>query len=209
MKVIRELCGFGCVAVIAISLVAGGCTHEVKVVGDKDKPIPINAEIEVHIYQHAASVVDEMYGEEYEEPEEIPMSFLDHALRVVIDAIGVQSAYSAETGSPNWQEAKRTMVEAQRKAMPYLKRGLLGENRNGYVEPIDKAPGADSAEIKAAAKAADEVNAARKTFYAADAEQQGLSIRQIQSVYAKTYRDKATGVWVEVERNGQWVWEKR
>ena len=34
------------------------CSPQVKIVGDKEKPIAINAEIKIHIYQHAASVVD-------------------------------------------------------------------------------------------------------------------------------------------------------
>jgi uncharacterized protein YdbL (DUF1318 family) len=208
MSIKRDLCAVGCMLLLAMAVAAGGCTHEVKVVGDKDKPIPINAEIKIHIYQHAASVVDEMYGEEYEEPEEIPTSFIDRALRVVVDALGVRSAYAADMGS-QWQDAKRAMVEAQRTAAPHLKRGLLGENRNGYVAPIDKAANAGSDEVKAAARAADDLNAKRKAFYTLDAEQQGVSIRHIQSAYAKAIRDKAKGIWVEVERDGAWAWERR
>ena len=36
------------------------CSPRVTIVGDKDNPIPINAEIKIHIYQHAASDVDEI-----------------------------------------------------------------------------------------------------------------------------------------------------
>lgn len=195
-------------------MLAPACTPQLKVVGDKDKPIPINAEIKIHIYQHAAGVVDQLQDgleEPAEEPEAEPSARLERALWRVVRGIGIQAACAAEpAASAAWQAAFDAMQRAYRSAMPLLRSGALGENREGYVTVINKDSAATAATRAAAAKSADELNQARRAFYAQDAQHQGVALAGLQSTYAKAFREskKVRGIWVEIVRNGQWVWEK-
>lgn len=195
-------------------MLAPACTPQLKVVGDKDKPIPINAEIKIHIYQHAAGVVDQLQDgleEPAEEPEAEPSARLERALWRVVRGIGVQTACAAEPAAgAAWQAAFDAMQRAYRSALPLLRSGALGENREGYVTVINKNTAATAAERATAAKCADELNQARRAFYALDAVHQGVALAGLQATYAKAFREskKVRGIWVEIVRNGQWVWEK-
>ena len=183
------------------------CTHRIEVVGDKDKPIPINAEIKIHIYQHAANNVDAMMDALDEEGDIEPEAsrFTQRALHVILNSFGAKNAYAADDASP-----LSRAIEAYKSAKPYLMQGLLGENRDGYLSVINKAATATDEEKKAAAAAAEEVNNARKSLYSSDATTKGVSIRQIQAAYAKAFREKAkSGIWVEMYKDGSWQWVQK
>lgn len=200
-------------SVLLLALLAPACTPQVKVVGDKDKPIPINAEIKIHIYQHAAGVVDQLQEgveEQAEEPEAEPSALLERVLLRALCAVSVGSAHAAEAPVPlSWRAAFEAMQQAYRAALPLLRSGMLGENREGYVTVINKG-GAAAAAQNEAMKVANELNQARRAFYTLDAQQQGIALASLQATYAKAFREskKVRGIWVEVVRNGQWVWEK-
>ncbi|MBR4821241.1 hypothetical protein IKZ70_05195 [bacterium] len=68
----KNLAIFVCAALGLAALLA--CTPEVKITGDAEKPIAINAEINIHIYQHAEEVVDDLYAGLDDEPEPEPES---------------------------------------------------------------------------------------------------------------------------------------
>ncbi|GEM_PF-1162917 len=195
-------------------MLAPACSPQLKVVGDKDKPIPINAEIKIHIYQHAAGVVDQLQDgleEPAEEPEAEPSALLERAAWRVVRAIGVRAACAAEPAANTpWQAAFDAMQRVYRQALPFLRSGALGENREGYVTVINKNSAATAAERAAAAKIAAELNQARRAFYAQDAQHQGVALAGLQASYAKAFREskKVRGIWVELVRKGQWVWEK-
>jgi uncharacterized protein YdbL (DUF1318 family) len=201
-----------CGALLLVPL-APACTPQVKVVGDKDKPIPINAEIKIHIYQHAAGVVDQLQEgveEQAEEPEAEPSALLERGLLRVLRAISISSAHAAEAPVPmSWRAAFDAMQQAYRTALPLLRSGMLGENREGYVTVINKGGAPASAQADAATTAA-ALNQARRAFYTLDAQQQGIALASLQATYAKAFREskKVRGIWVEVLRNGQWAWEK-
>jgi uncharacterized protein YdbL (DUF1318 family) len=207
-------------AVSALTLVVlySACSPQVRVVGDKDKPIPINAEIKIHIYQHAASVVDQLQeglDESAEEPENAPSSLLERAALRVVQAFSLPCAYAAEPtpasqADSQWRAALASVQAAYKQAMPLLRSGMLGENRDGYVSVINKGAAASPEELRTAAKIAEQLNQARSQFYALDARLNGQSLRQIQDAYAQAYRDskKVTGIWVERQQNGEWTWGK-
>jgi len=210
---VPAMCGVAAAMVLALLYTA--CSPEVKIVGDKDKPIPINAEIKIHIYQHASSVVDDVLSgreEAWEEPdlEDDGAWLIERAATRLVQAFSVSPAHAAAAGTQSsaWKAALARMKEADRKAAPLLKAQMLGENRDGFVTVINKGDIATTEQLAAAAKVADELNAARKAFYESDAREQGVDVRTVQSTYAKAFREKSKGVWVEVEQNGVWVWKK-
>ncbi len=197
------------ICLISISGLYSACSHEIKIVGDKDKPIPINAEIKIHIYQHAADNVDTMMeglDDEADKPEKT--SQFAKKFIYALANIGVSTAYAGEKG--NTQNALNKAVKLYRNAYPYLKKQILGENREGYVSVINKSKKASDAELKEAAKIADELNAARKALYQSDAKTKNVSIKEIQTGYANAFRTKSKeGLWVEVKKGNKWIWKQK
>lgn len=210
----NRMCGVCGVAALAVAALYTACSPEVKIVGDKDKPIPINAEIKIHIYQHASSVVDDVLsgreGAEQPDMDDDGAQLIERAAVRVVQALSISPAYAAAAGkqSAAWQAALARMKEADRKAAPLLKSEMLGENRDGFVSVINKGGIATTEQLADAAKIAGELNAARKAFYEVDAREQGVDVRTVQATYAKAFREKSKGVWVEVEENGVWIWKK-
>lgn len=201
-------------AALLLALVYSACSPQVTIVGDKDKPIPINAEIKIHIYQHASSVVDDLQeglDEEYEEDEmDSSSGIIGSLFRHIARNVGISSAYAATPeDSSAWTAAKNTLKKAYRTSYPYIKKGFLGENRDAYVSVIQKATGATKTQTQKAAKQADKLNKARKAFYTLDAKLQGVNIRIIQENYARAYRDKANAIWVEKRSGTKWNWVKK
>ena len=207
---------------IAVSIVCtawfalcySGCSPEVTIVGDKDRPIPINAEIKIHIYQHASSVVDDLQeglDEEYEEEEDTSSGLVQSVLVCLVRAVSMPCAYAETQPTPSaeWNAAKDELKKVYRQSYPYLKKELLGENRDGYVSVINKTTGVSDEELKKASELAGELNKARKAFYLLDAKLQGVDVRFIQDTYARAFRDKANAIWVEERSDGEWKWVKK
>jgi uncharacterized protein YdbL (DUF1318 family) len=72
--------------------------------------------------------------------------------------------------------------------------GAIGESYNGYV--VAKDPGARAE--------ADAINAKRKAIYQEKAIAQGVSIDQVEKVYAEEiFKKVPAGTWIQV--NGQWT----
>ena len=185
------------------------CSHEIKLVGDKDKPVSINAEIKIDIYQHAVDNVDKMMeaiDDEIDSSENT--SFVFKKFFYVLADFGVSTAYAAEKNSS--QNALSKSIELYKKAYPFLKKQILGENRDGYVSVINKSKNPTDDEIKKAAKIADKLNAARKSLYLSDAKAKNVSVREIQTIYAKAFRQKSKkGTWAEVKKDGKWIWKQK
>ena len=128
------------VAALSMMLLFAVCSPEVKVIGDKEKPVTINAEIKIHIYQHAASVVDDLRGDA-ESEETNSTSMISRAFAALLQTFCVPAAYAAPSAhSKEWTAAFAQLKAADKKALPLLKNGMLGENKDGYIEVINKAP---------------------------------------------------------------------
>ncbi len=200
-----------CLFASFIAVAYSACSPKVTVVGDKDNPVAINAEIKIHIYQHAANDVDEiMEGIDDEEIEDdAPTSMLTKTLRFVGN-FGVSTAYAAKPSEVDKKAALQKIKPLYKEAYPYLKKGILGENRNGYVQMINKNATATKNEIAKAAKIADKLNAARKNLYQISATLTGTDIRIQQEAYSTAFRSKSKkGIWIERKKGKEWVWVKK
>lgn len=112
---------------------------------------------------------------------------------------GAQAKYSIKSMTPEVEAA----LDGRRNRFDQLNelknKGLIGENNQGYVEPLS-----EDKEAKALAKAE---NADRKVIYSTIADQNGLTgaIETIEKVFARVQRDKAeAGQKVQME-DGEWV----
>lgn len=180
------------------------CTPEVKITGDSEKPIAINAEINIHIYQHAEEVVDDLYAGLEDEPEPEPDSAFVRVMERFVAALSISSCEAAEQKSQAYQEMKKAFAEA----MKYMKSGYIGENRFGYVTYIGKAEKPDAQAAQDAQKAVSKLNAARKAFYEEEAKSQKTTVEEIQKTYAAVYASRAKGIWVEICNGKNYEWKK-
>ena len=88
------------------------CSPKVTVVGDKDNPIAINAEIKIHVYQHAEQDVDDIMEElDNEMPEDEPTSMITKAMITVVQNFGVSTAYAATPSNADKKAAKKEVVK--------------------------------------------------------------------------------------------------
>ena len=198
----KNLAVFVCAALSLAVLLA--CTPEVKITGDAEKPIAINAEINIHIYQHAEEVVDDLYAGLDDEPEPEPDSAFVRVMGRVVAALSISSCEAAEQKSQAYQDMKKAFAEA----MKYMKSGYIGENRYGYVTYIGKAEKPDSQAAQDAQKAVAKLNAARKAFYEEEAKSQKTTVEEIQKTYAAVYASRAKGLWVEICNGKNYEWKK-
>ena len=181
------------------------CTPEVKITGDAEKPIAINAEINIHIYQHAEEVVDDLYAGLDDEPEPEPDSAFVRIMERVLASVSISSCEAAEQKSQAYQEMKKLFAETYTK---YMKTGYVGENKDGYVTYIGKPAKCDPQVAAAAQEAVKKLNAARKAFYEEEAKSQNTTVAEIQKTYAAVYAAKAKGIWVEVSNGKTFEWKK-
>ncbi|MBR5902096.1 DUF1318 domain-containing protein [bacterium] len=181
------------------------CTPEVKITGDAEKPIAINAEINIHIYQHAEEVVDDLYAGLDDEPEPEPDSAFVRIMERVLASVSISSCEAAEQKSQAYQEMKKLFAETYTK---YMKTGYVGENKDGYVTYVGKPEKCDPKVAAAAQEAVRKLNAARKAFYEEEAKSQNTTVSEIQKTYAAVYAAKAKGIWVEVSNGKTYEWKK-
>ena len=198
----KHLALFLCAVLGIATLLA--CTPEVKITGDSEKPIAINAEINIHIYQHAEEVVDDLYAGLDDEPEPEPDTAFVRIMERVVASLSISSCEAAEQKSQAYQNMKKAFTET----MKYMKSGYVGENRFGYVTYIGKADKPDSKTAQEAQKAVAKLNAARKAFYEEEAKSQKTTVEEIQKTYAAVYAAKAKGIWVETCNGKNYEWKK-
>ena len=90
----KHLALFLCAVLGIATLLA--CTPEVKITGDSEKPIAINAEINIHIYQHAEEVVDDLYAGLDDEPEPEPDTAFVRIMERVVASLSISSCEAAD-----------------------------------------------------------------------------------------------------------------
>ena len=148
-----------------------------------------------------------MEGIDDEEIEEEQPTSMISKVMTVVQNFGVSTAYAAKPDQTDKTAAIQKIKPLYKEAYPYLKKGILGENRNGYVQMINKNKTATKKEITKAAKIADKLNAARKNLYNISAELTGTNIRLQQEAYSTAFRSKAKkGIWIERKKGNKWVW---
>jgi len=175
------------------------CTkHEVTL--KSEDPIVIKLEARVDIYNHAAEIEDIVSGDKPLESLEEDKKENQEGSWLKLN--GLSSRAWAATLSEK-EEAIQNRRNRFSRVADLKTRGLAGENHRGYLEPRGKC----SQEVKDLIKAE---NQDRKIIYQATANEQGVSLAEVEAIFAQLHRDRAEpGEWIQINRGDNWVWAKK
>jgi len=175
-----------------------GCAR-VRVEAPKD-PIKLDISMRLDIYQHVAKDIDAIEdivsGNENKPAVGKQGSWLD---------VFVKDAYAQESMSPEVEKAAYGRRDRKPQLISLEESGVVGENKLGMVEIRGNADFAAKALI-------DAENSDRMIIYKAIASKNGISIEEIQKIYAKKLQDGAnSGTPIEVlnESTRQYEWKTK
>ena len=185
---------------IYILLAAGiliiGCAR-VRVEAPKD-PIKLDISMRLDIYQHVAKDIDAI--------EDIvsgngkkPVSGKEGSMLDIF----IKDAYAESSLEPEVEKAAYSRRDRKPQLILLEESGLVGENKLGMVEIRVSADPSSQVLV-------DTENNDRITIYKAIAQKNGISIEEVQKMYAKKLQDgAASGTPVEVlnESSGQYEWK--
>ncbi len=181
-------------AVILFSIV--GCAR-VRVEAPKD-PIKLDISMRLDIYQHVAkdinAIEDIVSGNEKKPAGSKQGTWLD---------VFVKDAYAQESFGPEVEQAAYNRRDRKPQLISLEESGVAGENKLGMVEIRVSAD--PSMQVLANAE-----NNDRMTIYKAIAQKNGISIEEVQKIYAKKLQDGAnSGTPIETlnESTSQYEWK--
>lgn len=193
-----------CLLIIAIVYVSCGPTVKIDT---PDKPIEINVNVRIDIYNHVASVEESIYGD-VNEPEENrkPSTGNESFLR----GFFMQGAFGAVSVEEYNAALERRKARA-RKVIQYKDDGSLGENHEGLVSLIqNEKVRNDDNYAKSVKNLIKDENSDREKMYEYDASKKGVPVSVIKESSAQYHRDSAKkGWWIEVKEEGKWVWKQK
>ncbi len=181
------------------------CGPRVKIEGP-DKPIEINVNVRIDIYNHVAEVEEDIYGDDDDDDEGEDSSESSFLLR----SLFMPRAYGASDDA-KYKAAKERRKARAGQVKQYKKDGSLGENHKGGVSLIEsdkvKKDKAYAGKVKKLVK---EENADREIMFKLDAKKRGVSPDIIRQETARYWQDHTKpGQWVEVKKGGKWVWKRK
>jgi len=175
-----------------------GCAR-VRVEAPKD-PIKLDISMRLDIYQHVAKDIDAIEdivsGNENKPAVGKQGSWLD---------VFVKDAYAQESMSPEVEKAAYGRRDRKPQLISLEESGVVGENKLGMVEIRASANSSAQAIV-------DAENNDRMTIYKAIAQKNGISMEEVQKMYAKKLQDGASsGTPVEAlnESSGRYEWKTK
>jgi len=169
----------GFLVILAVSVVFFGCAR-VRVEAPKD-PIKLDISMRLDIYQHVAKDIDAIEdivsGSGGKTPSARQGSMLD---------VFVESAYAEDSFGPEVEKAAISRRDRRAQLVSFEESGVVAENNLGLV---DIRGDADSS-IKALVEAE---NNDRMVIYRAIAAKNGISIEEVQKIYAKKLQENMAG----------------
>jgi len=169
-----------------------------KVNVETKKPIRVDINMRVDVYQHLLKDVEaiesEVYGKEKKKLNGI---------------FSLKKVYAAEYSSVV-EEAIKRRKERSSKLKEYFDQGIIGENKEAYIEIVkEDFPSVMREKI---VKLVEEENKDREMIYKATAEKNGVTVSQVEKVFFQTHYKRAPqGYLFEVydEKKGKYVWKKK
>lgn len=164
--------------ILIMLVVFAGCAR-VRVEAPKE-PIKLDISMRLDIYQHVAKDIDAIEdivsGKEQKKPAGKEGSMLD---------ILVRDAYAEEGFGPEVERAALNRRDRRPQLLSLEEQGIVSENKLGLVETTG---GADSS-IKDLVSAE---NNDRMVIYKAIAAKNGISVEEVQEIYAKKLQESMT-----------------
>ncbi len=175
-----------------------GCAR-LRVEGPKE-PIKLDISMRLDIYQHVAKDIDAIEdivsGNENKPAKGKQGSML---------GLFVKDAYAQESFSPEVEQAAYSRRDRKSELVLWEEKGVIGENKFGLVELRDSGSADSSVDSLINAE-----NNDRMVIYKAIAAKNGISIEEVQKIYAKKLQDGAnSGTPIESlnESTGQYEWK--
>lgn len=184
---------------IGMMFAAGlGCAR-IKVEAPKE-PIKMDISMRLDIYQHVAKDIDDIENmisgpQKQAKPNNSQSRICDYF---------ISNAYAQESLSPEVEAAVSRRKDRRLELIAWEQKGVLGENSLGLVV-ITATDKADSV-LKALV---DAENSDRMAIYQAVSKKNGVSLEDVQKLYAKRLQDDApAGASIEVlsETSGKYEW---
>ena len=173
-----------------------GCAR-VRVEAPKD-PIKLDISMRLDIYQHVAKDIDAIEGIVSGSEKKPAVGKQGTWL-----GIFVKDAYAQESFGPEVEKAAYSRRDRKSELDSWEEKGVIGENKLGMVEIRGSADSSTKALI-------DAENSDRMVIYKAIASKNGISIEEVQKIYAKKLQDGAnSGTPIETlnESSGQYEWK--
>ena len=197
---------------VIIVLAAASCRHTVDPI-----VVKVDVNVRIDVYQHAVETLDFISGESEALPEvgtETDTETPDTGkLEEVFDWVfGVGTAYAAETpAAQRQQQLLKSMKSRFAKIQQYKTDGSVGENHKGKLSVRDSAKmKSDAGYAGKVKKAVKDENRDREEFYRLNAKLQNTPHAKIVDLYAKLRVKRAKGgEWIEVKKDGKWLWKKK
>lgn len=181
---------------IAVLVLSAGCAR-IRVEAPKE-PIKLDISMRLDIYQHVAKDIDAIEnivsGNKKKPTGGKQGSWL---------GVFVKDAYAQESFGPEVEQAAYNRRDRKAQLILLEESGVVGENKLGMVEI--------RGDVDSSAKALiDAENRDRMIIYTAIADKNGISVEEVQKIYAKKLQDSAnSGTPIESlnESTGQYEWK--
>lgn len=184
--------------ILIMLVVFAGCAR-IRVEAPKE-PIKLDISMRLDIYQHVAKDIDAIEdivsGNGSKPAKGKQGSMLD---------LFVKDAYAQESLSPEVEQAAYNRRDRKPELVSWEAKGVIGENKLGLVEARDS--GRVDSPINSLINAE---NTDRMVIYKAISSKNGISVEEVQKIYAKKLQDSAnSGTPVEAlnEATGQYEWK--
>ncbi len=176
------------VGVCLLALIIFGCA---KVSVETKKPIKVDINMRIDVYQHVVKDVESINDEIYGSKEKKLNAIFDFAKVYASDlTLEVQEAIAR-------RKLRAFQVEE------YFNNGYIGENRQALLEVRPNAP-ADASNL------ASEENADREIIYRYTAEKNGVDILEAEKVFFQDdYSRAPAGWWFELPQGDSYIWREK
>ena len=185
------------ISVLCAVIVGLGCAR-LKVEAPKE-PIKVDISMRLDIYQHVTKDINDIEnivsGKEEKDKKANSQSMLH---------LFAATAYAQESLDPEVEKAALSRKERRPQLVPFEEKGIVGENKSGFLEI--RATQNSDASLEALVKAE---NNDRMIIYQLLAKKNGTSVQEVQKLYAKRLQESApTGTPIEVsnESSGASEW---
>ena len=174
--------------VLLVAVFVLGCA---KLNVETAKPLKVDINMRVDIYQHVVKDIDDINDQIYGKPQSKLNMIFNYAC-----------VYALETSS--LEEAIARRRDRVQTIEDYFAKGYIGENKNALLEIRPGAP-------EEVANVVNQENSDRQTLYQITAQKNGSDVTMVQKVsFEKDYNRAASGYWFEVsDPDGSSLWKQK
>lgn len=177
------------ISIVILALFIISCA---KISVETTKPIKVDVNMRVDVYQHVVKDIEDINDQIYGSPEK-DFNFLFDFARV----------YAADQMSTAISRRKERVDVIEE----YFVQGYIGENKNAFLELRGNVPEEKSGQIQ---KVISEENKDREMLYKAIAEKNGIGVSSVQKVsFESDYKRALSGYWFQALDGEEYIWKKK